>query len=273
MRLVRDVAELDDALTATPVPRGLVPTMGALHAGHLSLVRAARSECATVVVSVFVNPLQFGAGEDFDEYPRTFDADLATLEQEGVDVVFAPPADFAPDEPMADVPGPVDVLEGASRPGHFAGVATIVRRLLDVVDPDRAYFGEKDYQQLVVIRALVERDGLRTQIVGCPVVRDADGLALSSRNVFLSPAERARALHLSAALMAVAGAWDGDADTARVRLRSRLADADGVELDYAEIVHPETLEPLDGIVTGPARALVAARVGATRLIDNVPLAP
>jgi pantoate--beta-alanine ligase len=250
--------------------------MGALHEGHLSLVRQARVDTATVVVSIFVNPLQFGSGEDFDAYPRTLEADLALLEPEGVDVAFHPtPADFTPPGRLTTVrvAGLTDRLEGASRPGHFDGVATIVAKLLNTVGPDRAYFGEKDYQQLQVVRRMVTDLDMPTEIVACPTLREPDGLALSSRNAYLSPAERGQALALSEALFAARAAWDGDAVSARDLIRSRLETAPGIRLDYAEVCDPETLEPLEGVVEGSAQALVAAQVGGTRLIDNVRLEP
>lgn len=271
MLTVHDLPAVQSALSEAARPVALVPTMGALHAGHLSLVERARADCATVVASIFVNPLQFGPDEDFAGYPRRLDDDLATLDKEGVDIVLVPGADFAPNKPTVTVEGITEMLEGASRPGHFAGVTTIVHKLLSGVAPDRAYFGEKDFQQLAVIRSMVAQQGLGVEIVGGPIVRDRDGLALSSRNAYLSSSERAQALHISAALHAVAGAWDGDADTARVRLQRRLEDASDVRLDYAEIVDPETFQPLEGMVTGPAQALVAAYVGSTRLIDNIRL--
>ncbi len=253
---------------------GLVPTMGALHDGHLSLVDRAVAECDHVVVSIFVNPLQFGPAEDFETYPRDLARDLELLAARGVDVCFTPAAaGFTPAglRTTVRVAGLTEVLEGARRPGHFDGVATIVTKLLASSRPDRAYFGEKDYQQLLVVRRLVADLDLGVQIVACPLIREPDGLALSSRNVGLSEHDRRRALALSAALHAVAKAWDGDAGTARARLHGALAEAPGVDLDYAEVADPETLEPLSGTVRGPARALVAARVGGVRLIDNVAL--
>ena len=258
-----------------PGPVGLVPTMGALHAGHLSLVAAARQRSASVVASVFVNPLQFGPGEDLDAYPRDLEADLDQLRAAGVDAVFAPSvADFVPDDlaTTVSVAGLTEGLEGASRPGHFAGVATIVTKLLHVVAPDLAVFGEKDFQQLAVIRRMVADLDLPVDIVGRPIVRDDDGLALSSRNVYLSADERGRALRLSRALHAAAGRWDGDADVARAALWDGLRDGEGLDVDYAEVVDPDTLVPLAGAGHVRARALVAARVGGTRLIDNVLLA-
>ncbi|HWB72296.1 MAG TPA: pantoate--beta-alanine ligase [Egibacteraceae bacterium] len=272
-------AALRDALRPTRLAGGavgFVPTMGALHEGHLSLVRRARSDCDAVVVSVFVNPLQFAPGEDFATYPRDLTRDLALLEPLGVDVVFHPsPGELTPPRraTIVHVAGLTATLEGASRPGHFDGVATIVTKLFNIVAPDRAYFGEKDYQQLTVVRKMVEDLDVAVQVVGCPTVRDPDGLALSSRNAYLSARQRAQALALPAALRAVAAAWDGDADAARRLLRARLEAAPGVRLDYAEVVDPETLEALEGVVDGPAQALVAALVGDTRLIDNVRLEP
>ena len=276
---VADVAALRAALAAARRHDrviGLVPTLGALHEGHLSHVRRARSGCDVVVVSIFVNPLQFGPGEDFASYPRDLDRDLSLLAPEGVDVVFAPPRQgFVPDDmaTTVHVAGLTDVLEGASRPGHFDGVTTVVAKLLNAVGPDRAYFGEKDYQQLLVVRRMVADLDVPVEVVAGPTVRETDGLALSSRNAYLSPRERAAALALPTALREVAAAWDGDADAARRRLRDRLASAPGVGLDYAEVADPGTLAPLEGAVSGPARALVAATVGATRLIDNVGLPP
>lgn len=271
------LGEVGDArarAASAPRPVGFVPTMGALHEGHLSLVRAARGRCASVCASIFVNPLQFGPGEDLDAYPRDLDRDLRLLEAEGVDWVFAPDArTFTPKTAATTVrvEGLTDRLEGASRPGHFDGVATIVTKLFNVVAPDVAFFGEKDYQQLLVIRQLVSDLDLGVEVASCPVVREPDGLAMSSRNARLSPSERARALALHTALEAAVGGWDGDADTARERLRAAFAAVPGVDPDYAEVADPRTLEPLHGHVAGPARALVAARVGPVRLIDNAPL--
>jgi len=276
-RVCRDVPSLRAALA--PARRegrriGLVPTMGALHEGHLSLVDAARRDCDVVVVSIFVNPLQFGPDEDYETYPRDLDGDVRLLGSRGVDLVFAPevqqftPPDMRTTVHVADL---TERLEGASRPGHFDGVTTIVTKLLSVVGPERAYFGEKDYQQLVVVRRMVADLGLPVTIVAGPIVRDEDGLALSSRNAYLSADERRAALALSRALREAADAWDGDADAARMRLRTTLEQAPGVRLDYAEVVDPETLVPLEGVVDGAARALVAAYVGRTRLIDNIRL--
>ena len=274
--VVRTVEQLRARLGSAPAPVGLVPTMGALHEGHLSLMAAARGDCATVVVSIFVNPLQFGPGEDFERYPRTLEEDLRRLAPSGVDVVFAPdPQVFTPPDrsTTVSVAGLTEVLEGASRPGHFDGVTTIVAKLLNTVAPQRAYFGEKDFQQLAVVRRMVRDLNLPVEIVGCPIVRDPDGLALSSRNRYLDAEQREHALLLSRTLRDLAQRYDGDADAARSRLATTLSGASGVDLDYAEIVDPETLAVLEGVVAGPAQALVAARVGDTRLIDNIRLEP
>lgn len=255
-------------------PFALFPTMGALHDGHLSLARQARIDSALLAVSIFVNPLQFGPAEDFAAYPRDVDRDLGLLEPLGVDVVFAPDAaDFTPASrrTTVHVAGLADRLEGASRPGHFDGVTTIVAKLFNVVRPDTAYFSRKDYQQLQVVKAMVDDLDVPVRLIECDFVRDSDGLALSSRNTNLAPAQRRQALALPATLSAAVASWDGDADAARDRLIGALMMATGVELDYAEIADPDTLEPLHGQHSGAAQALIAARVGATRLIDNAPL--
>jgi pantoate--beta-alanine ligase len=279
MKLVRTVQEIRQTLR----PRrqvaqciGLIPTMGALHEGHLSLVRCAVSECDVVVVSIFVNPLQFTPTEDLDTYPRDLARDLVLLSPLGVNLVFSPePADFTPPtrQTTVTVNGLTAGLEATSRPSHFDGVTTIVTKLFNVVQPDRAYFGEKDFQQLAVIRAMVRDLDVPVEIVCHPIVRDPDGLALSSRNAYLSPRERQHALMLWRALREAALGWDGDAERARSHLVNRLEAAPGIRLDYAEVVDPETLEPLEGIGSGPAQALVAAYVGTTRLIDNCRLEP
>ena len=274
MDVVAGIVEVRSRLAGCPRPLGLVPTMGALHAGHMSLVTAARHECATVAASIFVNPLQFGPGEDFTRYPRTLDADLTLLADAGVDVVFTPDAQtFTPPGRLTtvSVAGLTERLEGASRPGHFDGVTTIVAKLFGVIGPDRAYFGEKDFQQLAVIRRMVADLDLPVTVVGCPIVREPDGLALSSRNVYLSAGERATALNLSQALRRAAQEWDGDVAKATATLGTTLSSASGLRLDYAEVIDPETLEPLEGVVEGPAQAVVAAYVGGTRLIDNIRL--
>ena len=265
-------ADLRELLADQPGPVALVPTMGALHEGHRTLVRAARERAATVVVSVFVNPTQFGPGEDFDRYPRTWDADLAALAEEAADVVFHPPVDEVYPPRAAGVtvdPGPLgSVLEGAIRPGHFAGVLTVVAKLFGLVRPDVALFGEKDYQQLTLIRAMARELALPVEVVGVPTVREDDGLALSSRNRYLSPAERATAVALSRALRAGAGAGRQGADAVLTAARAVLAAEPALLQDYLELTDTD-LGPAP--TAGPARLLVAARAGATRLLDNAPI--
>lgn len=250
---------------------GFVPTMGALHEGHLELVRRAKRTNQIVVVSVFVNPLQFGAGEDLDSYPRTLDADVALLRGEGVDLVFAPSAaDMYPDGPRTTVqPGPAGAdLEGASRPTHFAGMLTVVAKLLQIVGPHEAFFGEKDYQQLTLIRQMVRDLNFDVRIVAVPTVRESDGLALSSRNRYLDPVQRELATTLSAALLAGARSGAAGADAVLRTAHAVLAAAPGIELDYLEL-RSANLAPAPE--NGNARLLIAARVGATRLIDNAPV--
>ncbi|MDE0349931.1 MAG: pantoate--beta-alanine ligase [Gammaproteobacteria bacterium] len=256
---------------------GLVPTMGNLHDGHLALVTAAADECRTTVASIFVNPLQFGAGEDFEDYPRTFDADAAQLERHGVDILFAPGVDEVYPDGRADtvvvaVPGLSGLLCGADRPGHFDGVATVVTKLLNMVTPDRAYFGEKDWQQLVVIRTMARALNMTTDIIGVPTVRAADGLALSSRNQYLSQDERRVAAQLHRTLIDIREAVaSGERDFSALENQgcSALASA-GFEVDYVAVRDAETLaEPRDD---GRAlRVLAAARLGRARLIDNLRL--
>lgn len=266
MTVVTDRAGLAAALPALTGTVALVPTMGALHDGHLSLVRAARAAGADhVVVSVFVNPLQFAPGEDFETYPRDLDRDVAALRAEDVSLVFAPTREVMyPTPPRVQVsPGPGgDILEGAFRPGFFTGVLTVVTKLFNLVGPDIAVFGEKDYQQVTLIRQLVADLDLPVRIVAAPTVRDADGLAMSSRNAYLAPAERDASLALSRALRAGAG-HPSDPVTAAAKV---LADATGVDVDYLALTAPDLTEPAPG---GDARLLVAARVGSTRLIDNI----
>ncbi len=264
------VAEVTRALRHTGRRVMLVPTMGALHDGHLSLVRAARRvPGAVVVVSIFVNPLQFAAGEDLDAYPRTLDADLEMLGGEGVEVAFTPtPAVMYPDGPRTTVyPGPLGgELEGHSRPTHFAGMLTVVLKLLQIVRPDRAFFGEKDYQQLVLVRQMVDDLDVGVRIVGVPTVREADGLAMSSRNRYLDPEQREQAGALSAALLAGVYAAPGGPAAVLDAARAVLDEVPAIELDYLELRGP-WLEPAPQ--HGPARLLVAGRLGGTRLLDNI----
>jgi pantoate--beta-alanine ligase len=251
---------------------GLVPTMGALHAGHLSLVAAARKENDVVVVSVFVNPLQFGPNEDFDRYPRDWERDLRLLEEAEVDAVYRPPVEamYPPDATTrVHVSGVTDALEGAARPGHFEGVTTVVTKLFAAVEPDRAYFGQKDAQQVAVVKRLVADLDLGVEIRVVSTVREPDGLALSSRNVYLSPEQRKAALSISAALREAAQAYAaGERDHVRLRARiaARLALEPLVEPEYAELVDPATFHNPGTL------AVIAARVGKTRLIDNHDLA-
>jgi pantoate--beta-alanine ligase len=252
---------------------GLVPTMGALHEGHLSLVREAQKQCSPVVVSIFVNPAQFGPGEDFKKYPRTFDADRAALENLRVDYLFAPPPEeiYPPGSSTAVmVEGLGDKLEGRSRPGHFRGVTTVVLKLFEIAQPRLAFFGRKDAQQARIIRQMAADLNLDAEIMVCPIVREADGLALSSRNAYLKDGERQSATALYRSLDAVRReAAKGERDAARlIAAMRRVIDAEpGVALDYAEIVDADTFEPVVSL-RGTCYALVAARVGATRLIDN-----
>lgn len=274
--VINDRAELAAARTAHTGTVALVPTMGALHDGHRALLRAARGRADIVVVSIFVNPLQFGAGEDLDRYPRTFDADLRLCADEGVDLVFAPSiATIYPQQPVVTVSaGPLGaVLEGAHRPGHFDGVLTVVLKLFQLVRPDLAFFGAKDAQQLVLIRRMVADLDVPVQIVAVPTVREPDGLALSSRNRYLTPSDRRAALALSAALGAGADrAANGAAASAVHAAAARvLAQEPNLEVDYLAIVDPVTLADLPPDASGPALLAVAARVGSTRLIDNVAL--
>jgi pantoate--beta-alanine ligase len=264
------VADLRALRRRLPGPVVLVPTMGALHEGHRALVRAARARGGSVVVSIFVNPTQFGPGEDFDRYPRTWDDDLAALAEEGADVVFHPGVhDVYPPGSLGVTvhPGPLgDVLEGAIRPGHFAGVLTVVAKLFGLVRPDIAIFGEKDYQQLTLVRGMARELALGVEVVGVPTVREDDGMALSSRNRYLSAGQRSAAAALSAALRAGVAAGPRGADAVLAAARAVLAGAAELRPDYLELTDPD-LGPAPS--TGPARLLVAARAGSTRLIDNL----
>jgi pantoate--beta-alanine ligase len=253
---------------------GFVPTMGALHAGHAGLLRAARAETAFVVASIFVNPAQFGPTEDFSRYPRTLGEDLRVCAREGTDLVFHPAAATmypAGSRTFVEVAGLGDVLCGASRPGHFRGVATVVAKLLNLVAPDVAYFGQKDAQQARVIQQLVRDLNLPVRVRVCPIVRDADGLALSSRNRYLDPDQRRQAPVLFQALQdAQTRVTGGERDAAALRqgLVERVATAPAARLDYAAVVDFETLEPLDRL-RGTVLVALAAYFGATRLIDNL----
>ena len=275
MRIVNSRDEMRLACRESPHPLGLVPTMGALHEGHLSLVDRARADSATVVVSIFVNPTQFGEGEDFAEYPRDLDADLEMLRQRGTDLVFVPEvSDIYPPgfDTWVDV-GPIaDRLEGAARPGHFRGVATVVAKLFGIVQPHRAYFGQKDGQQTVVVRKLARDLDMGIEIVVMPTVREADGLAMSSRNVRLSPEQRRAAVAVYRALSAGRRLRQGGevgAEAIRVAVREEL-DREPLlgATDYVSLADPDTLEELDR--AGPGSMLsTAVHLGPVRLIDNV----
>jgi pantoate--beta-alanine ligase len=276
--VVRTRAELREALAAASRPVGLVPTMGWLHDGHRALMQRARGASATVVVSIFVNPRQFNVASDFTRYPRNEARDLAMCEEEGVDLVFAPeveeiyPPGFATTVSVGAVALP---LEGTARPGHFDGVATVVAILFDLVGAERAYFGQKDAQQVMVIRQMARDLAIGTEVVACPTIREPDGLALSSRNVHLSPEERAAAPVLRRALLAARDAWrsgERSADALRARMREVLDEEPLANAEYVSVADGLTLDELDR-VTGPALASLAVRFGTTRLIDNEILDP
>jgi len=267
---IEEIGELTRAIRKVGRPVVLVPTMGALHEGHLALVRnAQRIPGALVVVSIFVNPLQFGEGEDLDAYPRTLDADVAKLKAAGVDAVFAPSVrEMYPNGPRTTVrPGPVgEILEGRTRPIHFAGMLTVVQKLMHITHCSDAFFGEKDYQQLVLIQQMVTDLNLGVQVHGVPIVREADGLAKSSRNIYLAEAERELALTLSAALTAGAHVAEDGAEAVLSTAQAILASVPEIEVDYLEL---RGADLGDAPETGDARLLVAAKIGDTRLIDNV----
>ena len=282
MRILKTVDEMRAAGIAARRAHksiGFVPTMGALHQGHLSLVHAARERCDVVVASVFVNPTQFGPTEDFSKYPRTLESDSAQLARADVDLLFAPSTDEmypagAGTGTFVEVAGLSERLDGKSRPGHFRGVATIVNKLFHIVQPDFAFFGQKDAAQCAVIRKMVHDLRIPVEIVVCPIVREPDGLAMSSRNAYLSADERQRALVLHRSLRSVEAAYQrGERDLATLRqvARETLASEKEVVVDYIEIVDPRTLESRGSLAAGGELVAVAARVGATRLIDNIVL--
>ena len=275
-----DIAGLRSSIarSRTRGPVGFVPTMGALHAGHASLIERARRECSTVVVSIFVNPLQFDRAEDLARYPRPLDADVALCEGLGADLVFAPSPEVIypqPPECTVSVGHMADHLCGAFRPGHFAGVATVVVKLLNIVQPDVAYFGEKDAQQLAIVRRVVADLNLPVTVASVATVREADGLALSSRNQHLSADERRLAPALYRALSAVredVGGGTTDAAAARARAAALIPDDGRLRLEYLDLVDPNSFQPV-GRVVGPVIAAGALWVGGTRLIDNVLCTP
>jgi len=255
---------------------GFVPTMGYLHEGHLALVKQARRENSTVIVSIYVNPTQFGPREDFGDYPRDLDRDLDSLQGEGVDIVFVPSDDemFPPEfSSWVDVDKVTERLEGASRPGHFRGVATVVAKLFNIVQPSRAYFGQKDAQQVVVIKRMVADLNMGTEVVVVPTVRESDGLAMSSRNIYLSPKERQAATVLFRALTLAQRLGRGgekDAEKVRRQMTALIQKEPLAQIDYVSVADAETLEELNSI-DRPALASLAVRIGKTRLIDNMPL--
>jgi pantoate--beta-alanine ligase len=280
VQIVRDLETLRQAVAELREGGdtiALVPTMGALHAGHMALVEEARRRAGHVVASIFVNPTQFGPNEDLSRYPRREAGDAQMLEAAGVDILWPPDvATMYPDGPEISVrAGPLgNLLDGAARPGHFDGVATVVARLFEQVRPDVALFGEKDYQQLLVVRAMAAALALPVEIVGIPTQRDADGVALSSRNLYLDEEERRSARALPRALGEAAAAIQAGGEVAETlaAARDKLAKAGFEPIDYVELRDAETLEPLAAL-DRPARLLAAARIGQTRLIDNLPVAP
>jgi pantoate--beta-alanine ligase len=276
MKIVETAAELSRLRGKMTGPVGFVPTMGYLHEGHLVLVRQARAENALVAVSIFVNPTQFGPKEDFKQYPRDPERDLALLEGEGTDVVFMPPVEeiYPPGfDSWVEVGRLGRKLEGASRPGHFRGVATVVARLFELVRPDRAYFGQKDAQQLIVIRQMVADLDMNLEVVAVPTVREADGLAMSSRNTYLNPEERKQAAVLYQALtlaQRLYGEGERDAETIRRQMTVLIQRQPSADIDYISIADAETLEELD-VVKPLALVSMAVKIGKTRLIDNIVL--
>jgi pantoate--beta-alanine ligase len=279
MRIISTVADMQAAcreLRQSGKSLGLVPTMGALHQGHLSLIRAARAHNQAVAASIFVNPLQFGPNEDFSKYPRTFDRDRQLLEAEKVDLLFAPSSEEMYPKGASTtihVAGLSEKLDGRSRPGHFQGVTTVVAKLFEIVRPHRAYFGQKDAAQVAVIRKMVDDLNMDLELVVCPIVRESDGLALSSRNAYLSPEQRKQALTLYRSLIRVQTFADRGERSSSALIEAGkqvIADEPAVKLDYFEIVNPNSLDPVADITQG-ALVAVAAWVGTTRLIDNIVL--
>ncbi len=273
MKLVKTLSDLRQTISTLPRPLGLVPTMGYLHAGHLALVRRARAECASVGVSIFVNPTQFGPNEDLARYPRDLERDLGMLESAGVDVVWAPePKEVYPDgyQTYINVENVAVPLEGAVRPGHFRGVATVVAKLFNAFTPDRAYFGQKDAQQAAVIKRMARDLNFPLDVVICPTVRERDGLAMSSRNTYLQPEERRAAIVLYGALSVARDAYENgerSADALRATMRDTLAAEPRAQTEYVSAADPDTLKELDR-VDRDALLSMAVRIGKTRLIDN-----
>jgi len=276
VRVVETIADMRRLRLELPQPVGFVPTMGYLHEGHLSLVRQARRENPSVVVSIFVNPTQFGPREDFERYPCDPESDLAMLEKEGADIVFMPPAsEMYPPRfgSWVEVDGVTGRLEGAVRPGHFRGVSTVVAKLFNIVQPARAYFGQKDAQQAMVIRKMVADLDMKLEVITLPTVREPDGLAMSSRNTYLKPEERRAALVLHRALSLAQRLYAGgerDAERLRREMLALIREQPLARVDYVSVASTETLDELD-TVTPPALVSMAVRIGKTRLIDNIVL--
>jgi pantoate--beta-alanine ligase len=277
VKRIATIAEMKAAcrqVTRNGKTLGFVATMGALHEGHLSLVRASKSRCDVTAVSIFVNPLQFGPAEDLDKYPRTLERDTALLEQQGADLLFTPAVEeMYPRgaQTYVAVEGLIDRLDGASRPGHFRGVATVVAKLFEIIRPDLAFFGQKDAAQVAVLRKLVDDLDMDVEIVVCPIVRESDGLAMSSRNAYLTPEQRQQALVLHRSLLRVQTAVDrGERDSVKLIEIGKqvMAEERGVRLDYFAVVDSDTLELVADVSRG-ALVAVAAHVGPTRLIDNI----
>jgi pantoate--beta-alanine ligase len=277
MDVVNTLADLRRCRRTLPGPLGFVPTMGYLHAGHLSLVEAARAECASVAAAIFVNPIQFGPQEDLAAYPRDLQHDLALLQDAGVDLVWAPSADemYPPGfQTWVTVDGLTQPLEGAMRPGHFRGVTTIVAKLFNAVQPDKAYFGQKDAQQAAVIRRMAQDLNFNLEVLVCPIVREADGLAMSSRNTYLNPAERRAALVLSRALNTARRAFENgvrDAGRLRALVTETVAAEPLARLQYVSCADAFSLQEIDGPLQMAALLSMAVYVGKTRLIDNLVL--
>lgn len=275
---VREMQEKADSLRRSGTTIGFVPTMGALHEGHLSLIRGARDECRSVVVSVFVNPTQFAPGEDYRQYPRDFKGDCNKAEAAGADIIFHPSVEemYPPEAgTVVKVQELSEVMCGRSRPGHFCGVASVVTKLFNITKPHRAYFGEKDYQQLVIVRKMARDLDMDLTVVGMPTVREEDGLAMSSRNVYLNQDERRAAAVLYRSLneaSELVARGEKDAEAVIHMAREMIEAEPHTEIDYVVVVGPETLQKAKEIV-GPARMALAVKVGKTRLIDNIALIP
>jgi pantoate--beta-alanine ligase len=274
MQIAKSIAEMKAIRMKIPGSVGFVPTMGYLHDGHLALVKQARAENSVVVVSIFVNPTQFGPTEDFKTYPRDTERDLAMLQKEKTDIIFMPsPEEMYPERfsSWVDVEKVTDRLEGSYRPGHFRGVATVVAKLFNIVEPTRAYFGQKDAQQVLVIKKMVADLNMNLEVIVAPTVRESDGLAMSSRNIYLNPHERQAATVLFKALTLSQNLWkkgERNADTVRQEMTSLISQEPLAKIEYVSIAGAETLEELSKI-DRPALALLAVRFGKTRLIDNI----